>query len=313
MNYDTVIDTVRLQSDFNTALQQREVLDALISILAASGILYIQQKNYPTNAYSHFFKRDYFIYSHSTTIATITTGSFSERINGLAGYTQKYYISVKLAGLFRYDEKVDFISHYCLLKICAFFNTRNIAFKLSELDVCVDAECTFHHLLALCVKKSPKTDYYRPSDMQAYTNTTYIEKIPSKNLEKAVLRAYTYDKSLKERLSRHITRFELKLQPKYFHKYNFDIASIEKALSRYYVMYFKNSYEKTRTIETYEKYKLFRKREIDRLNLEKYRLHPDITKIKSFLEQLLSINDFDVWFMYELSMQNIHNTGGNTF
>lgn len=149
--------------------------------------------------------------------------------------------------------------------------------------------------------------------MQAYTNTTYIEKIPSKNLEKAVLRAYTYNKSLKERLSKHITRFELKLQPKYFHKYSFNITSIEKALSRYYVMYFKNSHEKTRIIEAYERYQLFRKREIDRLNLEKYRLNPDITKIKSFLEQLLNINDFDIWCMYELPMYNIHNKGSNIF
>ena len=288
MNYHTVIDTVKVQVDFDTALEQQEALNALIQTLTKTGTFYIQYKN-------EVFQRDYFIYSHQTIIATITTGSYSERSHHIVGYLQKYYISVKFAGLYRYNEKIDFISHYCLLKICAFFNTHNIAFKLTELDVCIDAECTFHHLLALCVKKSPKTDYYRPSDMQAFANTTYIEKISSKNLEKAVLRAYTYDKSFKERLSRHITRFELKLQPKYFHKYSFDITSIEKALSRYYVMYFKNSYEKAHLVEAYEKYQLFREREIAKLNLENYRLYPDIPKIKSFLEQLLSINDFEKW------------------
>lgn len=305
MNYHTVIDTVKVQVDFNTALEQQEALNTLIHTLATTSTFYIQYKN-------EVFQRDYCIYSYQTIIATITTGSYSERSHHV-GYIHKYYISVKLAGLCRYDEKIDFISRYCLLKICAFFNDNNIAFKLTELDVCIDTECEFHHLLALCVKKSPKTDYYKPSDMQTYTNTTYIEKIPSKNLEKAVLRAYTYNKSLKERLSKHITRFELKLQPKYFHKYSFNITSIEKALSRYYVMYFKNSYERTRIIEAYEKYQLFRKREIDRLNLEKYRLNPDITKIKSFLEQLLNINDFDIWCMYELPMYNIHNKGNNIF
>ena len=86
-----------------------------------------------------------------------------------------------------------------------------------------------------------------------------------------------------------------------------------KALSRYYVMYFKNSYEKAHLVEAYEKYQLFRKREIAKLNLENYRLYPDIPKIKSFLEQLLSINDFDVWLMYELSMRNPYNRRGNIF
>lgn len=306
MNYSTIVDTVKLQADFHTALEQRDILEALLSTLSTTGRLRIQQKNHPTNTNNLVFKRDYFIYSHGTTIATITTGAFNER-NHTIGYTTKYYISVKLAGLCRYNEIIDAMSKYCLLKICAFFNTYAIAFKLTELDVCLDMECEFHHLLALCVKKSPKTDYYRLRDMQTYADTTYIEKIPYKKLEKAVLRAYLYNKSHKERLCQKITRFELKLQPKYFHKYGFDIVPIEKALSRYYVMYFKNSSDMSQVIEAYEKYQTFRKREINRLGLEKYRLNPDIAKIKSFLELLLHVNNFNIWSICEYSMQNVHN------
>ena len=293
---------------FSTAWEQREALEALLNSMVSSGILYVSQKSHLTN-----LKRDYFIYFHSTTIASITTGAFNERVSGTSSYTTKYYISVKFAGLCRYNEKIDSISYYCLLKTCAFFNTYHIAFKLTELDVCLDVECEFHNLLALCVKKSPKTDYYRPSDMQTYADTTYIEKIPYKKLEKAVLRAYVYNKSLKERLRQKITRFELKLQPKYFSKYRFDMAPIEKALSRYYVMYFKNSLDKNQVVEAYEKYQTFRKREIGRLGLDTYRLYPDITKIQSFLEQLLHVNDFEVWLMYECFVQNTQNTATNTF
>lgn len=311
MNYSTMIDTIKLQADFHTALEQREALEALLGTLSISGRLFIQQKNHPTNTNNLVFKRDYFIYAHGTMIATITTGAFNEQSHTI-GYT-KYYISVKLAGLCRYNEKIDSISHYCLLKTCAFFNSNNIAFKLTELDVCIDAECEFHHLLALCVKKSPKTDYYTPSDMQAYTDTSYIEKIPYKKLEKSVLRAYMYNKSHKERLSQKITRFELKLQPKYFNKYSFDIAQIEKALNRYYVMYFKDSDQRSHVIEAYEKYQVFRKREIAKLGLDTYRLYPDIATIQSFLKQLLHVNDFEVWLMYECFVQNIHNTVTNTF
>ena len=308
MNHHTTIDTVKVQADFDNAFEQREALNVLIQTLTATGIFSIQQKDYLSN-----FKSDFFIYSHQTTIASITTKLFNERINGTSSYAIKYYISVKLAGLCRYNEKIDSISHYCLLKTCAFFNTNNIAFKLTELDVCIDAECEFHHLLALCVKKSPKTDYYNPSDMQAYTDTSYIEKIPYKKLEKAVLRAYMYNKSHKERLSQKITRFELKLQPRYFNKYSFDIAQIEKALNRYYVMYFKDSDQRSHAIEAYEKYQVFRKREITRLGLDTYRLYPDIATIQSFLKQLLHVNDFEVWLMYECFVQNTHNTVTNTF
>lgn len=306
MNYHTVIDTVKVQVDFDTALEQQEAVNTLIQTLATTGAFYIQDKK-------DVFQRDYFIYSHQTVIATITTGSSNERSRSIVGCIQKYYISVKFAGLCRYNEKIDSISHYCLLKICAFFNDNNIAFKLTELDVCIDAECKFDNILALCVKKSPKTDYYALSESQAYFDTTYIEKIPLKRIDKAVLRSYVYNKSHKENLVQQMTRFELKLQPKYFNKYGFDIEPIEKALNRYYVMYFKNSYEKNRVIEAYEKYQSFYKREITKLGFDTYRLYPNITKIKSFVEQLLKIDDFEVWFMYELSMQNIHNTVRNTF
>ena len=294
MNYHTVIDTVKVQVDFDTALKQQEALNDLIQTLTKTGTFYIQYKN-------EVFQRDYFIYSHQTIIATITTGAYIGRNYLIAGYLQKYYISVKFAGLCRYNEKIDSISHYCLLKICAFFNDNNIAFKLTELDVCIDAECQFDNILALCVKKSPKTDYYGLSESQAYADTTYIEKIPLKRIDKAVLRSYVYNKSHKEHLIQQITRFELKLQPRYFHKYGFEIEPIEKALNRYYVMYCNDGYEKNRLIEAYEKYQSFYKREILKLDVDAYRLYPNITKIKAFINQLLTIDDFEVLLTYELS------------
>lgn len=302
MKYNTVIDTVKVQVDFSTTNEQQQALNTLLQALSTPNVFYIQQQKHD------LFQRDYFIYSHQTIIATITTGSFNERSNTIVGYIQKYYISVKFAGLCRYNIKIDGISHYALLKICAFFNNYNIAFKLTELDVCIDAECEFYHVLALCVKKSPKTVYYNPNERQAFTKTTYIEKIPYKKLEKAVIRAYVYDKSYKENLLQHITRFELKLQPKYFHKYGFAIESIDKALNRYYVLYFKNSYDKNRALEAYENRQSFYKREINRLGFDTYRLCPDMIKIKSFLVELLQADDFVVWLNYELPMQNTYST-----
>ena len=61
MNYHTVIDTVKVQVDFDTVSKQQEALNDLIQTLTKTGRFYIQYKN-------EVFQRDYFIYSHQTII-----------------------------------------------------------------------------------------------------------------------------------------------------------------------------------------------------------------------------------------------------
>ncbi len=86
--------------------------------------------------------------------------------------------------------------------------------------------------------------------------------------DKALLRSYVYDKGAKEGLCAPITRFELKLQSKYFSKYGFRIDNIQKALNRYHVMYFPDIADKCKKIEEYRSYKRVYKRERERLGLD---------------------------------------------
>jgi len=127
--------------------------------------------------------------------------------------------------------------------------------------------------------------------------TTYIEKIERNKLTKAVLRAYTYDKRHKELLPYDITRFEIKLQAKYFNKHGFSIESIEKTLDRYHVMYFENLLEKYTIMTIYDKYKTVQKREICRLGLEQYRIYADMDYISDFIDLILNVTDSDAYLL----------------
>jgi hypothetical protein len=144
-------------------------------------------------------------------------------------------------------------------------------------------------MLAICTQKSPKTQYYGLTEKQNYTTTTYIEKITEDKFDKAVLRAYLYDKSLKEHLDYAITRFELKLQPKFFNKHGFNVWYLENTLARYYVMYFEDIEIKNTKIEAYNSYQTVRKRELKRLGFDTYRLYADMNTISNFIHRMCHI------------------------
>lgn len=304
MRHTTTIDTIGIQLDLNDECQQREILDGLFSFIIGTNSFYVEYKDYHVGIST--IRREHFIYANNNTIATINTGVFRAGSAVKNDFSMKYYISIKFAGLKSYNEVLDASSYNFLLMICAYLNKRGIAFKLTELDICIDVECEFEHMLAICTKKSPKTQYYGLDESQIYDTTSYIEKITKKKLNKAVLRAYTYDKSFKEGLDSSITRFEVKLQAKYFNKYGFSIASMAKALDRYYVMYFEDMEEKDSKIEAYNGYQTVRKREISRLGLDNYRLHADIGCIEHFIYTIQSVGT-----MYDYTQSDINTTTQN--
>jgi len=288
MKYKTEIDTITIQIDCDYAEQQREILDELLRFTTGVN-LFIGHKDSIVG--NNMLRREHYIYANNITVATINTGVFRAGSYIQGTYTMKYYINIKFAGLKTYNEVLDRVSNDYLLRICAFLNTRGIVFKLTELDVCIDAESAFENILAICTKKSPKTNYYSLTDKQTYATTTYVEKMIKKKFDKAVLRAYTYDKRYKEKLSYDLTRFEIKLQAKYFNKDGFSIEAIEKVLNRYHVMYFESTEYKKQIVDKYCTYQMVRKREIKKLKLNNYRLMPDMRYISNFINQLRTVPD----------------------
>jgi len=302
MNYETHVDTVTVQIDCDDSFMQQMLLKELLGYINTFG-LYTGSKDVNENKATDIIKVEYALYANNSTLLTINTSSFRTIINGR--YVIKYYVSVKFAGLKSYNEDADRQSNDILTLLCAYLNSNQIVFKFAELDVAIDANIPFEHMVAVCTKKSPKTNYWDFYEQQVYENqTTYLEKIEKSKLNKAILRSYVYDKSLKEGLPYNITRFEIKLQSAFFNKYGFDINPIQNVLNRYHVMYFEDLGLKNSKIDAYNNYQKPQKREIQRLGFEEYRLHPNIEYIESFIDYLLNIYfhpDFGIVYIPQAS------------
>jgi hypothetical protein len=236
--------------------------------------------------------RVFFIYYNNTYIASISTGIYTTYDKNMIA-TNIYYISTKFAGLKRYNELVDNASLDCLFRICAFFNSHNLVFKVTQLDIAIDINTKFENVLAVCTKRTPNTQYFSLSEQQKFEQTRYVENIAYDKLHKVSKHAYTYDKAFKEGLDFDLTRFELSLNPKFFSKNALNIENIAKALDRYHVMYFPTTKEKQTKINEYESYTNFRSRDIKKIGFEAYRLYPDLIYINEFLSWMFNIELLD--------------------
>lgn len=290
MTYTTEIDTIALQIDCNDDNNQREILTGLLNYTREIFNHYID----PVHYYVGFDKRiEHKIYCNNRTIVSFKTG-----------YTHNnYYISIKFAGLKSYDYTADKISSDYLFVIAAYLNSRHIIWKLSELDIAIDiANVNFENILAVCTTKTSRTKYHTLGEVQLYDGeTTWIEKfetVDTKNF--AIKRAYLYNKTIKERkqgnvLNFDLQRFEIKLQPNYWNKYHFNIEMIANTLDMYHLMYFDRVTEKNDLINRYNSYQSVKKREIERMGFERYRLHFNMESINNFIFMLLFVDNSDIF------------------
>lgn len=283
--YVTNIDTIKLQLDFKSQEQQHVTLNEIISYISMR--YHINYKDF-TNEFTRQVNRVFFVYYKGTYICSISAGIYvSYDKNKFPRHV--YYISIKFAGLKRYNDSVDDASEECLFRLCAFVNTKRLTFKVTQLDIALDIYAKFNQVLAVCTKRTASTKYYSLSEQQTFKNTRYVEKIAYDRLYKVSKHAYTYDKAHKEGLDFDLTRFELSLNPKFLSKNGLHIHSIAKALDRYHVMYFPTIKEKDSKISTYESYTNFRYRDVKKVGFDAYRLYPNLDYINEFLLFLFKI------------------------
>ena len=282
MKYETNIDTVAFQIDFEKAEEQRNKLNLLCQWITIRELGKLEQDK------SSKFIIKYDVYFGGTIIFTIYSG-FSSKADSLTGEKGLYYIRIRFAGLKSHIQKQDEASFNSLMTICGVLNTTSTRFRMVELDVAIDTHCSFDNILAICVNKSGKTTYNEIGHKQFYKGipTTYIEKYGNvQEANNAVVRSYVYDKSSKEGLiGSTITRFELKLQNL---KYGFSEKSIMEAVNRYYVMYFESAKQKSQYCSVLRNFKPTSK-EMEILGLNRFRLHPNENIIKEFIRQVESV------------------------
>jgi hypothetical protein len=307
MKHDIFIDTVALQINFSNAEDQRRKLSLLCQWITQRELGKLEQDK------SFKFIIKYEVLFAGTKLFSIHSG-FSSKVDGLTGESEGlYYIRIRFAGLKSHKQKKDEASFYTLMTICAFLNTSGTKFRMVELDVAIDTHCSFDNILAICVNKSTKTTYNEIGDIQYFKGipTTYIEKYRNSNeADNAVVRSYVYNKSAKEDLCSSITRFELKLQNRFFLEYGFTEKSIMETINRYYVMYFESAKQKNQYGSVLKNFRITQD-EIEIFGLNKFRLYPDGNIVKEFIMQIESVYvDFYGYIVvpvvnYRLSEKNL--------
>ena len=284
--HETHIDTVAVQMDFEKAEDQRRKLSLLCQWVTIRELGKLEQDK------SSKIIIKYDVYFGGTIIFTIHSG-FTSKADGLIGELEGlYYIRIRFAGLKSHIQRNDEASFNALMTICGFLNTTSTRFRLVELDVAIDAYCSLDNILAICVKKSGKTIYNEIGHKQYYKGipTIYIERYRNEQeANDSVVRSYVYDKSSKEGLiGSTITRFELKLQNKFFLRYGFNTQSIINAMNKYYVMYFESIPKKNQYIRILNNFKSTSK-DMEIFGLDSFRLFADENVIKEFIRQVESV------------------------
>jgi len=292
MTHSVHLDNIKLQVEFYNSNDQHrvasEVIDALLSTYSYLHIKY-NTNNITSGMLTHT------IYTGGSKILEIKSGNYFIKSNRDNTKIPIYYISIEIAGLKQYNNN-DKIANDCLIRTVAYFNTYNISFSYTGIDIAVDMQCPFINTYAFCnMKSASKRNYYKVNDLQPYLTTHYIEKY--NNTHHSVMkRSYLYDKSFKSGNTTHcLTRFELKLQSKLFSRYPFKSAMLQEQLNKYHILYFPTLQEKDAALSLYAQHEdTIRRRDLHKLGLDKYRIVPDTSEIESFLIELYNVYEHDL-------------------
>ncbi|MFY4857135.1 hypothetical protein ACOTVL_01590 [Aliarcobacter butzleri] len=279
MIYSTEIDTVSIQINCSNLEVQQGISFMISRAVTEYNKVYIKD-----NAYTK--QRE--ILFNNNRLGTIRLG-----MNPIWNkFTRKsvinYYVVVSFYGLKSHIEILDNLSNGCLFTVCGILNTFNFNYVFTELDVCLDMNIKMDNILAICTTKLPRTEYHLLNNGFYNGDTVYIEKISKDRINYNSQRAYVYNKAKKENLRFPLTRFEIKLQKLFFINNEFDSEIIINTLNRYAVMYFKNISEKNMIINKYNSYSRVSKRDIEKMELNKYKLEFDVLKIEDFINNLKS-------------------------
>jgi len=256
---DTYIDTVGLRCECSNSYDRDSIFDELLSFIRKKKMIGIAYDKKRSTKYYQITK----LQNSNSILATISKGYFEYSTNGYKN--EYYYININFYGLKRYNTIKDDASRLLIKTISAYLNTNYIYFRLTELDVAMDIKSQIENILVVRTRRSANVEYFQLGDkdkdgnkIQRDEGTYYIEKFASnKQRKNAMSRAYLYDKRTKESekfkrdIGFELTRFEVKLQKRYFVKNEYGIGFLYKALKKYTVLEFKDMKQKEILIQKY--------------------------------------------------------------
>lgn len=277
VKHETNIDTVAVQLDFDTPLEQRNKFNLIYNWIIGRGLGKLEydevKSNHRINVYN--------LMSGRSKLATLQTG-----------FSKKFYIRIRWCGLKSFKLKQDEASLNNLIAITALLNTSRSNYRFVELDVSLDLFCPFNKILATCIRPVNNVHYNPIGFLQYFKGvpTTYIEDYKYKEKRVAAMkRSYLYDKANKENLDYWVTRFEVKLQNRFFLKYGFNLSSIAIALDKYAIFYFNRTEDKKFEIYNLGSKKSLKSLELLGLQQNYQRVHYDISVVEEFIRRVESV------------------------
>ena len=291
MSFTVNLDSLGMQVDLLDGGEQRALINGMTTALLSSfKYLRVIQSKHQSVSNNTF-------YTAGTKILEITSGIY------LSGHHKEnhrrtiYYVTIEFAGLKSYDEKLDIISFNCLQRVAAYLNTNTFNFFYTSMDIAVDMDISFMFTYAFCNKRAAGVQYYGIYEPQPYATTQYIEKYNHTHTY-VMKRSYLYDKGVKSGNSMlPLTRYELKLQPRFFNRYPYmGGISLQDELDRYHILCFSTLKEKEAVLnllhDAYERG--IRRRDLYKLGLDMYRIYPSVNGIENFL--------FSLYELYEVHL-----------
>ncbi|WP_148624681.1 hypothetical protein [Aliarcobacter cryaerophilus] len=291
-NVVTGLDRIKLRVEFFDSNEQSEFIIALKSLLSDS----IEKIYFKDNSQNNsLFINGYYQRNKYLSIVS-SCYSKSKCINKKKDIVTIFSVTVEFAGLKSYNYKKDNLMNKYIMMVISYLNLNFINFEVIGLDLFVDVDKPFENMFAFCNKKVGKVKYYKTLEKQYHFGTHYIEKF--NNTHKNVMRrAYLYDKSLKEKLLFPITRFELKIQTRFFNRNKIDnffdkkifyTNLLNRLIESYHILYFRSIAIKNLELASYAFLEdNIRRRDIYKLFLNHYRIIPDISNVVDDLLNLL--------------------------
>lgn len=298
---DTYIDTVGLRCVSNSKDERDHLFNQIVGFISKTKLVGVMYDKERSTKYYQITK----LQSGNTTLGTIAKGYFENSTNG---YKMEYsYINLTFYGLKRFNKIKDAASMLLVKTIAAYLNTKDIYFGLTELDIAMDIRSKIAYILAVCIRRSANVDYFTLGDLdddgnaiQDNEGTYYMEKFESiKRKKNAMSGAYLYDKRKKELekfnydIGLEMTRFEVKLQKRYFVKNEYCTGVMYKALDKYAVLEFEDIKQKEILIQKYNNAKSRKQRTVvidEALSTNNATLlRPRMDKVGDFLRELDTI------------------------
>lgn len=284
------IDTIKIMIEV-LEYEQHDTLYGVLDAISQLNFIFIDK----VDKYISINKtvKEHKIFYKGKQIAGVSTGRYR------AAYDLRdiFYVSVSLYGLTQYHES-DLGSLECLLQVCRYLNNRQIIFRINEIDICYDIKCPFNNILTLLNRKVPNVSYFEPDEAQGDKNIIRIENVPKIQYKKVNSRAYTYNKTARNRwIKPDITRFELKLNSSFFKSNRKYMRAIKKSIDKYSILYFDSTKVRNTVLNKYKEQWYSNKLDVNELKIDKYKLTLDMDYVEEFITMLTTIDDV---FTYDL-------------